>query len=92
MSNRSAPRSGGGQVVVHLHEIPKSLRLTVAHELARYWKLTGLDYALFLVAAAQPELDPELKVPRDKAKQVLRGSRPGGTLPDDLKIRPIKLT
>ena len=85
----SALTNGGGRVTVLLHEIPKELRLTVAHELATRWRLRGFDYALFLLAAESPRDDPSLTVDVEKYETVMAGKRPLGNLPDDLKIPPV---
>jgi hypothetical protein len=85
----SALSNGGGRVTVLLHQIPKNLRLTVAHELASKWRLKGMDYALFLLAAETPKEDPHLRVPADKAALVFAGKRPLGSLPDELRIPPV---
>ena len=85
----SALSNGGGLVTVLLHEVPKALRLKVAHELATRWKMRGLDYALFLLAAESPVQDPELRVPAEKAMLVAEGKRPLGGLPEELAIPPV---
>lgn len=87
--NASALTSGGGRVTVLLHEIPKDLRLSVAHELASRWRLKGMDYALFLLAAETPREDPELRVTAEKARMVLAGERPKGPTPVELAIPPV---
>lgn len=85
----SALTIGGGRVTVLLHEIPKDLRLTVAHELATRWRLKGMDYALFLLAAEIPREDPHLDVTEEKARIVLAGERPKGPMPPELAIPPV---
>jgi len=85
----SALTNGGGRVTVLLHEVPKELRLRVAHELATRWKLKGLDYALFLLSAESPVEDPALRVPAEKAALVQEGKRPLGGLPEELAIPPV---
>lgn len=83
-----ALQNGGAIAEVRLTQIPKELRLTVAHELAAKWRLKGMDYALFMLAADTPVENPLLMVSTEKAEMVLAGVRPKGSLPEELKIPP----
>jgi hypothetical protein len=82
-------QNGGAIALVRLTDIPRELRLSVAHELATRWRLRGIDYALFLLSAESPVENPLLWVPAEKAALALAGKRPGGSLPDELKIPPV---
>lgn len=85
----ATPQNGGAVTTISLHQVPKELRLAVAHELATKWRLRGMNYALFLLAAETPVEDPHLRVSTEKAELVLSGRRPKGNLPDELKIPPV---
>jgi hypothetical protein len=86
----ATPSANGRAIVeISLTQIPKELRLTVAHELAARWRLRGMDYALFLLAAETPVENPHIRVSAEKIELVLNGLRPKGALPDELKIPPI---
>jgi hypothetical protein len=78
--------------VVRLSQIDADLRRTVAHELARYWKLQGLQYALWMLRVTAPtaEQDVALAVPAEKARLVAAGKRPTGSLEAELKLRPME--
>lgn len=86
----SALSNGGGLQTVHLRDIPKQLRIDVATELAIRWKLRGMDFALFLLAAEKPKEDPAIDVNADLAALVLAGNRPKGSLPAELAIPPAR--
>lgn len=78
--------NGGRRVQVRLSDVPLDLREQVATELARRWRLTGTDYALFLLCAFRPQEDPSIMVPAEKAERALTGRRPLGTMPEDLAV------
>lgn len=92
MSTRP-PNMGADVVDVRLSDIPVELRQTVAHELAKSWKVKGLPFLVFLHNATTPEgeKDVVLRVTAEKAQLVLGGKRPKGGLDAALRICPPEL-
>lgn len=85
----SALTNGGGRRIVYLHQIPLDLRIAVAHDLATRWKLRGMDYAVFMLAAEKPEQDPALLVDVEKVELVMAGKRPRGDTPPECVLPPV---
>jgi len=82
-------RTKAGLVPVRLSQVPLELRLSMAHDLAARWRLRGMDYAVFLLAAQRPVDDPELWVTWDARESVLAGVRPKGETPKELYLPPV---
>jgi hypothetical protein len=62
------------EVPVRLSQIPLEVRQAVAHELARKWKLKGVEYTIWLLAVSNPrgDKDVELVVPYSKYERVIK--------------------
>lgn len=84
------PPTEADAVTVRLSEVDADLRRAVAHELAAYWKLRGLPYAMWMLRVNSPTSDVSISVPVEKAAMVAEGKRPRGNLDNELKIRPME--
>ncbi len=75
-------------MLVTLESVPVEIRLEVASELAKSWRLRGIDYALWMLRAQSPESHPPLKVDAAKLELVMSGRRPPGPVPRELLASP----
>jgi hypothetical protein len=93
MATRPPSTNGADEwTVVRLSQIPAELRQSVAHELAKHWKLQGLTYAAWMIRVTRPQgrEDVAIAVPAAKAQLIMAGKRPAGSLDADLKLRPME--